>query len=195
MWPPTLKVLELTNLPTPMPSRSEKLVTSKSCVAVTLPAMHLEDVLARHIFALVSAAANELSAMAMDEKENAVELRRRLGTEGDVPEGTPRTRRWFRSDCPRAATPEGGVDSLASGGGDAGVDLGERGGWTLSPPWPLSGRAERPPHGGAVDSAGPAADSLAVLVCAVRLPTLPCFLVHWSGQSRPQFRWDLCFSA
>jgi hypothetical protein len=31
-------------------------------------ATHLEDVLARHVFALVSAAGNELSAM--DEKEN-----------------------------------------------------------------------------------------------------------------------------
>jgi hypothetical protein len=41
--PPALKVLELTNLSVPMTSSTEKLVTSKSCVAVTFPVTHLDD--------------------------------------------------------------------------------------------------------------------------------------------------------
>jgi hypothetical protein len=39
-----------------------------SYTTIYYTATHLEDVLARHVFALVSAAGNELSAM--DEKEN-----------------------------------------------------------------------------------------------------------------------------
>ena len=48
-WPPTLKVLESTYLPIPMlPSRSEKLVNSKVCAAVTVPVTHLDQVSDRH---------------------------------------------------------------------------------------------------------------------------------------------------
>lgn len=48
-WPPALKVLESTYLPIPMPSSSEKLVTTKVCVAVTtVPVTHLDHVSDRH---------------------------------------------------------------------------------------------------------------------------------------------------
>jgi hypothetical protein len=45
--PATVKVAELTNLPVPIPSIREKLVTTNSCMAVTLPATHLDVVLDR----------------------------------------------------------------------------------------------------------------------------------------------------
>ena len=57
-----MKVLELTNLPTPMPSSCVKLVTSKLCVAVTLAVTHIDDVTGRHWPCL--AAEVELVAMA-----------------------------------------------------------------------------------------------------------------------------------